>query len=76
MIIGQQDADHLNGESNFVDGCGEYTLRVRGLKEVTQKARLEVEKIDDVPTRHLERRGKSSEGISARQMEADRVRMN
>ena len=76
--LGQQDADNLNGESSFVDSCGEYTLRVRGLREATQKARLEVEMQDDGPV-VPSRRGASAEdidmGVSARQREADRTRM-
>jgi len=77
LIIGEADADNLNGESNFVDGCGEYTLRVRGLKDATQNARLEVDKVDDLPTRHVEQRGENAERLSfpGRQRAAARVRM-
>jgi hypothetical protein len=42
-FIGQKDEETINGESSFVDACGEYTLRVRGLRETSPKEPVLVE---------------------------------
>lgn len=79
-LVGQKEGGMLDGEGSGVDGCGEYTVKVRGLKADGNSNSI-AKPLEGETREGLGRETKPEDvdmgvAVSERQREADRMRMD